>query len=538
MKEVSGKWVAKPYYAHLFNDAIVISSVNRGRSVMGVSYTFDRAIELENATVELASVPGISNSFSITSDGKKQFFRVVNIVDSLDWVKRVQEIIDQIAAEEVAKRSKRSSVKLAPVVASTAGSAIQYEIKCNGSVITASQLNARTVLVYNFLKTEYVGTAELALLNTVMIQPLFNASKGAQLAINSLKSTAKPVAKISQQRRGSTLVLMEGRMANIQIQQIKENLQSTDMQIFLRATETLAKQLGEFVAALEAAANHTSWSDGMLIGPVFSSVAMHAICRQFESYVSGHQAAVRILSGQLFSQFIKDVEEELGTNTLFVKFKFPAEGAGRYLEFLEALLKQTSISHPDYASLVECVDRFKKLADAIKVIEGGKKNFEKLLEIQSKFVAMVSQDPVVQKLVSMERLFLREAELKKVCRKENKRFMFWLFSDYLLYASALGGGTYSLNRAIVLSTASAIEHTSTSIRNAFDILGSEKSFTVICSSGKERDEWLQAINDACAADRLAKGISGGAVVAPVWVADKHSDQCSICNSVSNVFTLN
>ena len=520
----------------MFNDAIVISSVNRGRSVIGVYYTFDRAIELENASVSEVSLPGISNCFGITSaEGKTQHFRVGNIVDSIKWVKQLQDVINQIAAEkEAEKRSKRSSVKLTPgVVASASGSSAQYEVKCNGVVITASQLNARTVLVYNFLKSEYVSAAELAVLNTVMIQPLFNASKGAQLTINSLKNTSKPAVKISQQRRGSTLVLMEGRVANMQIQQIKEHLQSTDMQIFLRATETLSKQLTELVMSLEAASNNANWSDGMLVGPVFSSVTMLAICRQFESYVSGYQAAIRILRGQLFSQFIKDVEEELGTSTLFVKFNSPAEGANRYLEFLEALLKQTSLSHPDHISLTECVDRFKKLVASIKVIEAGKKNFEKLLEIQSCFVAMVSQDPVVQKLVSMERLFIREAELKKVCRKENKRFMFWLFNDYLLYATALGGGTYSLNRAIVLSTASAIEHTSTSIRNAFDILGSEKSFTVICPSGQERDDWLKAINDACAADRLAKGISGDAVVAPVWVADKHSDQCYICNSVSS-----
>ena len=118
---MKGRWTAKPYYAHVFNDAIVISTVNRGRSVVGLYYTFDRAIELENAKISEASVPGISNCFSIKSagdggnedEGKVQYFRVNNVADVPKWMKQLQDVVDTIAVEqEAVKRNKRNSVKL------------------------------------------------------------------------------------------------------------------------------------------------------------------------------------------------------------------------------------------------------------------------------------------------------------------------------------------------------------------------------------------------------------------------------------------
>ena len=60
------------------------------------------------------------------------------------------------------------------------------------------------------------------------------------------------------------------------------------------------------------------------------------------------------------------------------------------------------------------------------------KNFDKLLEIQASLVVSSgvftsSNDPTnfVQKLASTERRFIKEGDLKKVCRKSNKTFRFW-----------------------------------------------------------------------------------------------------------------
>ena len=216
---------------------------------------------------------------------------------------------------------------------------------------------------------------------------------------------------------------------------------------------------------------------------------------------------------------------------IFPKFDFPRNGPNRYLEFLENLKKKTPPTNPDYKSLDVALVTIRNVVANVTEVVRGKCNFEKLLEVQGCFVSII-QDPVVAKLASMDRTFIRQDELKKVCRKENKRFMFWLFNDYLLYATSVGISSYSLNHAIPLENITVTEHSSTDCRNAFDLLGVEKSFTVICGSGEERDSWMSSLNEAITMCKDSKGIKSSNVAAAIWVADKHSDQCTVCNTVS------
>ena len=70
-----------------------------------------------------------------------------------------------------------------------------------------------------------------------------------------------------------------------------------------------------------------------------------------------------------------------------------------------------------------------QIADAVSI----RKNFERILDIQESFQSgMIEYDSVVDDLASPGRVLLKEGDLKKVGKKSNKIFRFWLFNDMLI----------------------------------------------------------------------------------------------------------
>lgn len=63
-------------------------------------------------------------------------------------------------------------------------------------------------------------------------------------------------------------------------------------------------------------------------------------------------------------------------------------------------------------------------------------------------------------------------------------------------------------------------------QNAFSILASPKSFTVLAETPEEKSGWMAAINKAIAADPRA----AQKAKAPVWLPDNDAPQCSLCRS--------
>jgi hypothetical protein len=117
---------------------------------------------------------------------------------------------------------------------------------------------------------------------------------------------------------------------------------------------------------------------------------------------------------------------------------------------LEQLLALTPPSHIDYDTVKAAVQNMQAVAADINQVINDKKNLEQLLEIQNSLIVTGTYDNanewVVPKLASMERKFVKQGDLKKVCRRKNKLFRFFLCNDYLLYGSAVGNGQYTFNR--------------------------------------------------------------------------------------------
>lgn len=148
-------------------------------------------------------------------------------------------------------------------------------------------------------------------------------------------------------------------------------------------------------------------------------------------------------------------------------------------------------------------------------------------------------DSFISKIASFDRIFIKEGDLKKVCRKKNKTFHFWLFTDYLIYGSSVGSNTYNFHRSIDLNKCTVQLHSNKDLKYSFEIFGTEKSFIVIAASDKSQNEWMMAINKAIEDLKTSKASSQNTLessdidqnVAPLWVPDTVSDKCTICQQV-------
>ncbi|ETO19949.1 hypothetical protein RFI_17270, partial [Reticulomyxa filosa] len=107
------------------------------------------------------------------------------------------------------------------------------------------------------------------------------------------------------------------------------------------------------------------------------------------------------------------------------------------------VLKNTDNNHPDYAPLEKTLESIKEAQrkknkqtnkQTKQQINEQNKEFtrrEEVKEIERKFTQNV-------KLLAPARQFVRRGKLWKVCRKQDRVYHFFLFSDLLLYASQYG----------------------------------------------------------------------------------------------------
>lgn len=159
------------------------------------------------------------------------------------------------------------------------------------------------------------------------------------------------------------------------------------------------------------------------------------------------------------------------------------------------------------------------------------------------------------------RSFIREGPLVKVCRRDNKRFHFLLFSDLLVYTEKIAGGRLVMHRQLPLRGLKALESEEANkhrrrkavLRSSglegkassapepsapadsrsggpgaggapasstqapagaefgFRLVTQEKSFEVLAESAEERKQWLEDIRTAQA--KLARGAAAGSKAA-------------------------
>ncbi len=513
VRTTAGNVSVKKYYAHLFNDALMWSQRNNAGK-----FKLNKSLELNGASITAVNLPGFPNSFALTAMGTVEVFRSSKIDESQSWMAEIEKVI--------------SSFKVSKPEAQPPPEVLTNLTKLQPS----KNLGNRANCVYKFLTAEMRLVELVITLNTAVIKPLLDASKGAQLQVGKLGT--------NNQKKGSQKI--EETSANkVQGQAITEALKAPDVQIFLRAAESLSTGLKEFVENLRNQCTKVNWSESITIGAIFNSPTARLLHSHYKSYASGQQRCLRILKGPYFTKFYKDAEEALSVypGSFADNLESPRNRPTQYLEFLNQLLQVTPNKHPDRSELLTAVQTMTVVSSEVDSVVKNTRNFEKLLEIQSSLVVATSmfsssnEDSIfVQKLASTERKFIKEGDLKKVCRKKNKTFRFWLFNDYLCYGQSNGNSTFTFHRALDLSRCKVQEHagelSGKKFKHCFELLGAEKSFVVICASDSQRTDWMEKITQCSKDLKSSLGIKDDAInLAAVWEQDKGRDNCTVCKQV-------
>lgn len=137
-----------------------------------------------------------------------------------------------------------------------------------------------------------------------------------------------------------------------------------------------------------------------------------------------------------------------------------------------------------------------------------------------------------QPLAMPHRVLVGEGVLTKMCRKKPKQRQFFLFNDILVYGNiVISKKKYNKQHIIPLENVKLQSvQDSDSLKNGWQIISPNKSFTVYAATGTEKAEWMAHINK-CVQDLLKKQGKQRPDVedSPVWVPDGEARMCMSCN---------
>lgn len=495
VRVTGGNVAVKSYYIHLFNDSLICSQSNASND----SFKLTKTVDLVGASVAQVNLQGMSHTFSISGAGATEIFRS-NPEDFQSWVEDIDSVIVLLKNRKVDGRGAITQTS----------SLLQ----------TTKNLDVRGQCIHKFLSSELRVLDQYSATLVVLIKPLLDASNGSELVIGG---------------DGKNKVENAGKF---QKAAITEALQVPEIKSFLTSAVALGNSLKDFVASIRTQCEKLNWSEEICIGNFFNSDISKNLFNHYRSYATGQQGCLRVLKTPLFNQFYSDFENALSSypGNLGDKLENPRNRPAQYVEFLNQLIQCTGPNHPDHQHLQSAIKIMVALSTELEGTVKNKRNVEKLKEIQSILIVTTSlfqsvDSKFMQNLVSLDRRFIKEGDLKKVCRKKNKSFRFWLFNDYLVYGSNMGNSSYSFNRALLLKSCSA------SIlkepKNSFQLNGAEKSFIVIAPSETARSDWVTKIREA----REALGVKddGNSSTAPVWVSDHSADGCGVCKQGFGLF---
>jgi len=248
----------------------------------------------------------------------------------------------------------------------------------------------------------------------------------------------------------------------------------------------------------------------------------------------------------------------------------PVQRVPRYRLLLESLLKSTPEDHAEHESISEALALVMEIAQANNDAIKARENKQKIMEI----MCLLTSASRINLLDEPSRLLLKEGVLMRQCRRSIKEFIFWLFTDKLLYAEKSASGFYILHREILLSScrvnkaeiepeiSSSPQSTrqgflssflfsspssSKSVeggkgkgggeeaeafkgehRSALFLESSSKSFLAFAETESERDNWVNAIQMAIDELRVRQEQESGEI-APLWTPDAAVLTCQKCH---------
>ncbi|RHZ79866.1 hypothetical protein Glove_140g139 [Diversispora epigaea] len=189
------------------------------------------------------------------------------------------------------------------------------------------------------------------------------------------------------------------------------------------------------------------WSPGELISDIFLQNA--PFLKMYTYYLKNFPHAIETMeklkkNSKEFKKFLQSnaTKPELGGLSFNSYLSLPIQRIPRYKLLLEAVLKHTNKSHPDYENLEKCVKQITIIADEVNEKIKDAENQNKVLEIQSK----IEDCPDI---VNPTRRYIYEGDLfkvKSVKSQTNTTYIstsdvrtHYLFNDLLIYCTKTRG---------------------------------------------------------------------------------------------------
>lgn len=312
------------------------------------------------------------------------------------------------------------------------------------------------------------------------------------------------------------------------------------------------------------------------IGPFLKHYSTYI--REFESI--RRQFLDNIKKYPQFAERVREFETNERCQKLTIQHHLlkPIQRIPQYRLLLKQYIHHLKPEDVDYDDTVKALEVVSQVAEHANQSMNEGANFAKLLAIQARIINR--QGDIVQP----GRVFIKEGELMKICRKQIQPRWFVLLNDALLYLTQVqSSDILYLNNELSLddcqiftrsdksknqdnigqSTTKKHENSSSPEEREFSVCTKTRSFTLIARSPQERDEWMNAFKRtideylarrrsfstrkdeikpqaATCADIDSKSIgvedcvvSGGIDLgqkAPLWTPDSRVSTCQLCTS--------
>lgn len=338
----------------------------------------------------------------------------------------------------------------------------------------------REVVLSDLVSTEQTYVSSLKLLNEVFVTPLIHLSHGA--------SVATVVQHIKLQRGA-------GRWLQSNLLLPPACPLQAEVIVLLQCIRQILSVNHHLLTELQRRRKDQQ----VMVGDTFKRFSV--VLKVYIAYLTNHAEVERLLlEGESpLQQFVLFLQEDVrcgaGNHSLVKLLRLPKERLTRYKRFLHGLLMHTAEDHPDAAPIRESLKLLEESEQQMSWSVRRRGNMEKLVEIQRSFLKILPLQQRVPQLVSARRWFIKEGDLVKRCRRDDRLFRFWLFNDLLVYGEKMGG-QYRFCRMLELKGAALLDLKAGTeqrqggagvgdARFAFEIRSAAKSFICMLPSAVE-----------------------------------------------------
>eukprot|EP01104_Vermistella_antarctica_P020636 TRINITY_DN8912_c0_g1_i1.p1 TRINITY_DN8912_c0_g1~~TRINITY_DN8912_c0_g1_i1.p1 ORF type:complete len:477 (+),score=114.02 TRINITY_DN8912_c0_g1_i1:90-1433(+) len=247
-----------------------------------------------------------------------------------------------------------------------------------------------------------------------------------------------------------------------------------------------------------------------LIGQVFLNMANYL--RMYAQYCANHKKATDMVSEHRkdlqFDSFLEEkrfchqASQMLEFESFLIK---PVQRICKYPLLLREVLKYTPDTHPDYAPLVEALDKLGEVASDINESKRMAEEQVKILEIQES-ISFPAKKHI--KLFTASRRFIRDSCFSKiVVGKDSFKGKMWLFSDLVLVAKSKSKTKFTFKTSFPIQSATTFDipedPKSKKKAHAFTLMSPEcVKVTVHAESWGDKAGWINAVEE-CQVKELA-----------------------------------